>query len=212
MTEPSATAEKPLVIAIDGPVGSGKSTIAKALGEQLGLAVLETGAMYRAIAAAALRRGIEPGPERVDDLVALAGTLTVDDAGITVDGEDLSDELRSPEVNQAVSAVASEPKVRAQLVERQRKWARDHDGGIVEGRDIGTVVFPDATLKVFLTASEEERARRRNDDEDAATVARRDHLDSTRAASPLSAADDALVIDGTDLSVEEIVSRIVSHL
>ena len=201
------------VIAIDGPVGSGKSTIAKALGEHLGLPVLETGAMYRAVAAAALRRGIEPGPETADELADLARGVSID-AGqrVLVHGEDVTAELRSPAVNRAVSAVASDAGVRAEMVERQRAWAEEHGGGVVEGRDIGTVVFPDADVKVFLTASEQERARRRNADEDAADLARRDRLDSTRAASPLTTAPDAVVIDSTERTVEEIVQEIVSHL
>ena len=201
------------VIAIDGPVGSGKSTIAKALGERLGLPVLETGAMYRAVAAAALRRGIEPGPETVDALVEVARGVTIDaDQRMLVHGEDVSAELRTPEVNRSVSAVSSEAAVRDELVGRQRAWADEHGGGVVEGRDIGTVVFPDADLKVFLTASEEERARRRNADEDAADLARRDRLDSTRSASPLKAAPDAVVIDSTGLSVDEVLEQIVGRL
>jgi cytidylate kinase len=201
------------VIAIDGPVGSGKSTIAKAVAERLGLPVLETGAMYRAVAAAALRRGIEPGPDTSEKLVELARGVTID-AGqhVHVHGEDMTAEMRSAAVNRAVSVVASDPAVREEMVERQRKWAETHGGGVVEGRDIGTVVFPHAELKVFLTASPEERARRRGADEDAADLARRDHLDSTRSASPLTTASDAVVIDTTDLGVEEVVEDIVSRL
>ena len=203
----------PVIIAIDGPVGSGKSTIAAAVAERLGLSVLETGSMYRAVAAAALRRQIEPGPDTADELVRLAAGLTVDESErLHVDGVDVTGELRNPAVNRAVSAVAAEASVRAELVRRQREWAAEQGGGVVEGRDIGTVVFPDATLKVFLTASEQERARRRNADEDAADLARRDRLDSTRAASPLAAAEDALVIDSTDRSVEDIVDEILRHL
>ena len=201
------------VIAIDGPVGSGKSTIAKALAERLALRVLETGAMYRAVAAAALRRGIEPGPETTDELVELARGVTIDARDrVLVHGEDVTGELRTSAVNRAVSAVASDAAVREEMVGRQREWAEAHGGGVVEGRDIGTVVFPDAELKVFLTASPEERARRRNADEDPADLARRDHLDSTRAASPLTTAPDAVVIDTTGMSVEEVVEEIVSRL
>lgn len=184
------------VIAIDGPVGSGKSTVAKAVAERLGLEVLETGAMYRAVAAIALRKGIEPGPE----LAALAVNLDVEAFDPA--------ELRTREVNRMVSTVAAEPAVRAALVPRQREWIEARGGGVAEGRDIGTVVFPDADVKVFLTASIEERARRRGD-EAPEGVARRDHLDSTRTASPLVAATDAVVIDTTGMSVEEIVERIV---
>jgi cytidylate kinase len=188
------------VIAIDGPVGSGKSTVAKAVAERLGLDVLETGAMYRIVAAAALRNGVEPGPETADELARLAAD---------VDLEADTDELRTPAVNRAVSAVAAQPEVRAALVERQREWAEAHGGGVVEGRDIGTVVFPDASVKVFLTASEEERARRRGKDENADDIARRDRLDATRETSPLVAADDAVVIDSTGRSIEDIVEEIV---
>ncbi len=187
------------VIAIDGPVGSGKSTVARAVADRLGLAVLETGAMYRAVAALALRDGIPPGP-------ALAACA----AEVDVDAFDPA-ELRTPAVNRAVSAVAAEPAVRAALVPRQRAWIEARGGGVAEGRDMGTVVFPDADLKIFLTATAGERARRRGD-EDPAGVARRDHLDATRAASPLVAAEDAVVIDTTGLSVEEIVVRIVGLL
>jgi len=196
------------VIAIDGPVGSGKSTVARAVGERLGLPVLETGAMYRAVAVAALRRGIPPDDPKVA-AVAREVAVEVGDE-VRVDGEDVSAEMRTPAVNRAVSAVAAHPDVRAALVSQQRAWAEAHGGGVVEGRDIGTVVFPDATVKVFLTASEKERARRRGADEEAGDLARRDRLDSTRAASPLVAAPDALVIDSTGLSVDDIVEQIVA--
>jgi cytidylate kinase len=201
------------VIAIDGPVGSGKSTVARALGERLGLDVLETGAMYRAVAVAALGRGIEPGPETAEELAELVGELRIEvGARVLVDGEDVTDRIRTPEVNEAVSAVSADPRVRERMVEHQRRWVADHGGGVVEGRDIGTVVFPGATLKVFLTASDEERARRRGGDEDAAAVARRDRLDSTRAASPLAAAADALVIDSTGRDVDDVVEQILRQL
>ncbi len=201
------------VIAIDGPVGSGKSTVARALGRRLGLDVLETGAMYRAVAVMALRRGIQPGPETAEQLADLVGELTIEvGERVVVNGEDVTAEVRSPEVNRAVSAVAAEPTVRARMVQHQRQWVEDHGGGVVEGRDIGTVVLPGATVKVFLTASEEERARRRGGDEDAAAVARRDELDSTRAASPLAAAADALVIDSTGRDVDDVVEEIVRRL
>jgi len=192
------------VIAIDGPVGSGKSTVARAVAQRLGLEVLETGAMYRAVAAAALRLGIEPGPDTAGELAGLARQIDPDAA--------TEADLRSPEVNRAVSTVAAQLAVRAELVALQRQWAEDRGGGVVEGRDIATVVFPDATLKVFLTASEEERARRRGGDETAAGIARRDRLDSSRSASPLVVADDALVIDSTGLSAEEVADEIVAAL
>lgn len=192
------------MIAIDGPVGSGKSTIAKALGERLGLPVLESGAMYRALTAVALSQGLSPGPESAEGLVRLANI---------VDMESLDPaSLRTPAVNRAVSEVSAQADVRAALVTRQRSWVEARGGAVVEGRDIGTVVFPDAELKVFLTASAEERARRRGADEDPADLARRDHLDSTRAASPLVAAEDAVVIDTSDRSVDQIVDEIIGLL
>jgi len=200
------------VVAIDGPVGSGKSTVAKAVAARLGLAHLETGAMYRAVAVAVLRRGVEP---TADDPalaeVARAVRMEVGDR-LVVDGEDVTEELRRPEVGQAVSVVAADAGVRAEMVRRQREWVATRGGAVVEGRDIGSVVFPDATLRVFLTASDEERARRRGGDETAADVARRDRIDSSRAASPLVVADGAVVIDTTERSVDDIVDEILGRL
>lgn len=198
------------VVAIDGPVGSGKTTVARAVAERLGLPMLESGSMYRAVAASALAKGIVPGTAPPGDLVAIAAGA---DADADADVDAWSPEaLRTPEVNRAVSAVAAVPGVRTLLVERQREWVARRGGAVVEGRDIGTVVFPAAEVKVFLTASADERARRRGADESADNLARRDHLDSTRAASPLVAADDAVVIDTTGRSVEDIVDEIVALL
>ena len=203
------------VIAIDGPAGSGKSTVAKAVASQLGLDYLDTGAMYRAVAFAAIRRGIDPeDAQRVADL-ARHIDLEVGDA-VKVDGADATIEIRSPEVTRAVSVVATNPAVRAELVARQREWAAEHGGGVVEGRDIGTVVFPDADVKVYLTADDTERASRRSKemldlhyDQVAADIARRDHTDSTRAASPLSVAPDAVVLDTTGLGVDAVVATVL---
>jgi cytidylate kinase len=192
------------VIAIDGPVGSGKSSVAQALGRRLGLQVLESGAMYRALTAVALSLGVDPDSASADALVRLAQVVDMESLDPAA--------LRTPAVNRAVSTVAAQADVRAALVNRQRAWVEARGGGVVEGRDIGTVVFPDAELKVFLTASPEERARRRGGDEDAADVLRRDHLDSTRSASPLVAADDAHVIDSTGRTVDEVVDEIVGLL
>jgi len=201
------------VVAIDGPVGSGKSTVARAVAERLGVGHLDTGAMYRSVALAALRRGIDPEVAGAGDLAKLAAEVTLEvGERVIVDGDDVTDELRSPEVGRVVSSVAAEPDVRAELVRRQREWAKTRGGGVVEGRDIGSVVFPDAQLKVFLTASDEERAKRRSADEDADALARRDRLDSTRSASPLTQAEGALVIDTTELPVDEIVDEIVGRL
>ena len=201
------------LVAIDGPVGSGKSTVSKTVAKRLGLDHLDTGAMYRSVALAVLRRGIDPEVATPDALARVAAEAAIDVGDrVVLDGDDVTDQLRSPEVGRAVSTVAACPEVRAELVCRQREWARRHGGGVVEGRDIGSVVFPDADLKVFLTASDEERARRRKSDEDAEALARRDRLDSTRASSPLTVADGAVVIDSTDRSVEEVVDEIVTRL
>ena len=203
------------VIAIDGPAGSGKSTVAKAVASRLGLDYLDTGAMYRAVAFAAIRRGIDPDDaERVAEL-ARQIDLEVGES-VKVDGADATIEIRSPEVTRAVSVVAANPAVRAELVARQREWATVHDGGVVEGRDIGTVVFPGADVKVYLTADDTERASRRSKemldlqyDKVAADIARRDHADSTRAASPLSVAPDAVVLDTTGLGVDAVVATVL---
>ena len=195
------------IIAIDGPAGSGKSTISQALGEALGLATLDTGASYRAVTAAALRSGIDPSDLEAVAALARGARLEID-GGVSLDGIELSAEIRSDEVNHAVSLVAANQAVRAVLVEWQRAWVASHGGGIVEGRDIGSVVFPDATVKLFLTASPDERARRRAE-EGAASVERRDRLDSTRAASPLILAEDAVAIDTTELRVEEVVDLVL---
>jgi cytidylate kinase len=202
------------VIAIDGPAGSGKSTIGRAVAARLGLEYLDTGAMYRSVAFAALGRGIDPADHEA--VAALAPTLLiVIGERVTVDGEDATAAIRGPEVTRAVSAVAANPEVRAELVRRQRAWAAERGGGVMEGRDIGTVVFPDAELKVYLTADESERLRRRAveaGEEVARDIARRDAADSTRAASPLQAAEDALVIDTTGRAIDEIVEEVLSKL
>ncbi|PZS21831.1 MAG: (d)CMP kinase [Acidimicrobiales bacterium] len=203
------------VIAVDGLAGSGKSTVAGVLADRLGLERLDTGAMYRAITFAALRDGIDPddGPA----LTELARRVTIEvEAQVLVDGQDATVAIRGPEVTGAVSAVSSHPGVRAGLVVRQRAWVAVRGGGVVEGRDIGTVVFPDARLKVFLTADCDERARRRAL-EGAGTgsseeLSRRDHLDSSRQASPLAVAEGALAIDTTGRSVEDVVAEILERL
>ena len=208
------TSEQITVIAIDGPAGSGKSTIAKLLAKRLGLEYLDTGAMYRSVAFAVLRDGVDPSD--AEAVTTLAAKTAIEVAGsVTIDGEDATDAIRGPEVSGIVSVVSAHPDVRAELVQRQQDWAAAHGGGVVEGRDIGTVVFPDATLKVFLTASEEERVRRRtvqSGEEVAAHVTKRDELDSKRAVSPLVAADDALVIDTTGRSIDDIVEEVLSKL
>ena len=202
------------VVAIDGPVGSGKSTVAKAVAGRLGLPYMESGAMYRVVALAAVRRGIDPDAEGTAGEVARIAAEVDMEVGerILLDGADVTGDLRSPEVGRAVSAVAAMAEVRTELVRRQRQWVEEHGGGVVEGRDIGSVVFPDADLKVFLTASTEERARRRESDETPDDLARRDLLDSTRAVSPLIVAQGAVVIDTTGRPADEVVDEIVGML
>jgi CMP/dCMP kinase len=208
------------VIAIDGPAGAGKSTVARALATRLGLEYLDTGAQYRAVTFAALQRGIDPDDvERVARL-ARDMDLEVSDRGVFVDGTDATVEIRGPEVTRAVSIVAANPGVRAELRRRQQAWAAERGGGVIEGRDIGSVVFPDAPLKLYLTASPEVRAGRRHREvldlayeEVAASIAERDARDQGREDSPLVADVDAVVIDTSNRSVEEIVDDIIEgHL
>jgi cytidylate kinase len=184
--------------------------VSRAVAAHLGIERLDTGAMYRAVAAWALRQGVAPDDQGA---VAQLAADAVIDVGVrvSIDAVDVTDVIRSPEVGRAVSLVAANAGVREQLVQRQRAWATEHGGGVVEGRDIGTVVFPDATLKVYLTASPEERARRRHD-ESAAGVARRDRLDSTRAVSPLMEAPDAHRLDTTGRDVQDVIQEVLSWL
>jgi cytidylate kinase len=200
-----------LVIAIDGPAGSGKSTVARAVAALLGWSFLDTGAMYRAVTCEALARGVDVTDDAA--LAAIADSVTLTTLPrVTVNGRDVEDEIRSDAVNVAVSVVAANPAVRASMVERQRELAAAQPlGTVVEGRDITTVVFPHAPVKIFLTASLEERARRRGDEgED--SVSRRDEADSTRVASPLRQADDALVLDTTGRDVDDVAREIVQWL
>lgn len=199
------------LLAIDGPAGSGKSTVSRALAERLGVPRLDTGAMYRAVAWAVLDRAIDPADAEAVAGVARAASIDAGPGAVTIDAAEVTAAIRSPEVSRAVSAVAANPAVRAALVERQRAWEAGHGGGVVEGRDIGTVVFPGADVKVYLTASAEERARRRSDEAPDA-VARRDRIDSTRAASPLARADDAHLLDTTGRRVDSVVEEILSWL
>jgi len=206
------------VIAIDGPAGSGKSTVARALAKRLGMDYLDTGAMYRAVAFAALRRGIDP--EDADLVARLADQLELDVSDqVTVDGVDATIEIRGPEVTRAVSTVAANPAVRKELNRRQHEWAEARRGGVIEGRDIGSVVFPDAAVKVYLTASDAERAARRskevldmNYDEVAADIARRDHIDSNRPTDPLTVADGAIVVDTTATPIDSVVEQVLALL
>ena len=206
------------VIAIDGPAGAGKSTIAKALAERLGLQYLDTGAMYRAITFAAVQRGID-----VDDRTAVAALarevpLDIGRVTVVVDGIDATTAIRRPDITAAVSSVASNSEVRAELRARQRAWADARGGGVIEGRDIGSVVFPDADLKLYLTASPRVRAERRvaeaggDVDEIERAIAVRDRSDSSRADSPLKEADNSVTVDTTGLTITEVLDRIVELL
>ena len=200
-----------IVIAIDGPAGAGTSTVSKALADALGIERLDTGAMYRAVAAAAIEGACSL--EDVESLVVLARSLgEVSSTSAMVGDIDVIDHLRSDRVNVAVSKVAATAEVRAVLVAHQRKWVADRGGsGVVEGRDIASVVFPDATVKVYLTASVEERARRRAE-EGVDGVTRRDTVDSTRAASPLTVADGSVILDTTGRTIDDVTSEILSWL
>lgn len=211
----AAPDDQPMVIAIDGPAGSGKSTVGRRLAAELGLEYLDTGAMYRGVTFAALRRGIDPADGEVVARLALQVELDLADGSIVVDGVDATIEIRGPEVTRAVSLVASNADVRAEMVRRQRQWAVDRRGGVLEGRDIGSVVFPDATLKVYLTASPEIRASRRSKEVTdlsyetvAADIARRDALDQGREHSPLAVADGAVTVDTSERSIDSIVGEL----
>jgi cytidylate kinase len=206
------------VIAIDGPAGAGKSTIARALAARLGLEYLDTGAMYRGVTFAALHGNVS-----LDDTDAVAELsrrvdLDVGEAGVFVDGVDATAAIRTAEVTGAVSKVAANSGVRTEMRARQQQWAAERGGGVIEGRDIGSVVFPDAELKLYLTASPRTRAERRvgeaggDVDEIERAIAARDHYDSTRADSPLTEAAGSTLVDTTGLSVEEVLQHIVRLL
>lgn len=208
------------IIAIDGPAGSGKSTVGRRMAEALDLDYLDTGAMYRAVTYAVLAQGIDPADHR--PVAAVAREISIDldvDGTVVVDGKNVTGIIRGPDVSAVVSIVAANQDVRAELVARQREWARKRGGGVLEGRDIGTVVFPDASLKVYLTASTQARAARRARDENttdeqavAADLSRRDMLDSQRRHDPLKQAEGALVLDTSDLTIDEVVARLIEEL
>jgi len=206
------------IVAIDGPAGAGKSTIAQALALALEIPYLDTGAMYRMVTYAALRDGIDLQDENaVADVARRMNTVMSADR-FFVDEIDVTDIIRGAQVTEAVSIVAALSEVRNELRAAQRAWVENAGGGVVEGRDIGTVVFPDATLKVFLTASPAIRAQRRVSQSGGDVLAieeqirKRDHLDSTRADSPLRESKDSLFIDTTDLSIEKVVQQIASSV
>jgi cytidylate kinase len=212
--------EDVLVIAIDGPAGAGKSTVGRALAARLGLRYLDTGAMYRAMTYAVQQRGIPEGD--LAEVAAVAPSVRIDldpDSGtVLVDGVDATREIRSREVTDAVSQIAANPAVRSELVDRQRAWVAGRGGAVVEGRDIGSVVFPDAPLKLFVTASPRTRAERRvaeiggDVDEVEASIIERDRKDSTRDHSPLTELDEAITVDTTGMAIDEVVDHIVALL
>lgn len=209
--------ERKLLIAIDGPAGSGKSTVARAVAARLGLPYIDTGSMYRALTLKALRRGVPLDDGSALGALAEATEIALAGDAVSLDGEDVTSDVRGEAVDAAVSEVSARREVRRRMVAQQRGLA----GGraVMAGRDIGTVVLPEATLKVFLTAAPEERARRRlleREVHEAVTVedmlreiSERDRTDSEREASPLAAAADAVVIDSTGRTIEEIVEEIV---
>jgi cytidylate kinase len=210
---------KRLTVAIDGPAGAGKSTVARRVADELGLLYVDTGAMYRAITWKALQSGIDLSDEQVVADIAREAEIVLDPPEVLVDGVRVTEAIRSPEVTEHVSKVAGMAEVRRVLVEKQRQMAKD--GGVVmDGRDIGTHVMPDADVKVFLTASIEERVRRRHlemirrgysSDPDRLyqEIKRRDEMDENRSHSPLKPAADAVMLDTTGRSIDEVVSMIL---
>jgi cytidylate kinase len=207
-----------VVIAIDGPGGVGKSTVARAVADVLALPYLDTGATYRAATLAVLRAGVEPGDE--DAILEVIGGVGYEDRTILLDGDDVAADVRSPDVTATVSEVSAHPRVRHQIVDLQRRWVEQHGGSaVVEGRDIGTVVFPDATVKVFLTARPGIRAARRAGDAEAAgssiqaiadALRARDEADASRATSPMRPADDAHIIDTSDATIGDVIDAVVA--
>ena len=202
------------VIAIDGPAGAGKSTIARRLAERAGLDYLDTGAMYRAITYKVIRDGVDPGNTDEVGAAARDAVIEMDGVSVLVDGVDATTAIRSPEVTSTVSIVAANSAVRDALRAQQRKWVSEHNGGVLEGRDIGTVVFPDASLKIFLTASAAVRAARRvleiggDVAEVERQIAKRDEIDSTRSDSPLRHTEDYLFLDTSEIDVDSVVDHL----
>lgn len=205
------------MIAIDGPAGAGKSTVAKLVAEATGLPYLDTGAMYRCVALQSVRTNVDSSD--MEAVAALAESIEIRVEGLQcwLNGVDVSQEIRTSDIASIVSVIAAHSPVRTVMRTQQQRWIQTHGGGVVEGRDIGTVVFPDADVKIFLTASPYERASRRvgqsggDLEEIAQNIAERDRIDSERVDSPLRAADDAIIVDSTGLEIDEVVAEIVGH-
>ena len=204
------------VIAIDGPAGAGKSTIARAVAQRLGVQYLDTGAMYRAVTVEATRLGLPLADDAALTALAVDAVIDIGLDIVRINGHDVTTAIRTKETSQLVSIVATLSGVRAELRRRQQAWVDERNGGVVEGRDIATVVFPESLLKVYLTASPMVRAQRRvaqiggEVDTIAREIASRDEVDSTRADSPLHAASDSVIVDTSDRSIEDVVEEIVS--
>lgn len=203
------------VIAIDGPAGAGKSTVAKHVAAKTGLPYLDTGAMYRCVAHAIQSRSIDLNDADAVGNVARSVRIDINGDKATLDGVDVSAAIRSTEINAIVSVIAAHSPVRDAMRQQQREWVAAHGGGVVEGRDIGTVVFPGANLKIFLTASPLVRAKRRVEQSGgdlelvAAAIAERDHIDSSREDSPLRPSDDSHLVDSSNKQVLDVVAEIV---
>jgi cytidylate kinase len=209
-----------MIIAIDGPSGAGKGTVARAIAAALGCRHVDSGAMYRAVGWKALHSGVPLEDEAALTQLAERARIDVEADRVSIDGDEVTRAIRTPEVDRAAAAVARLPRVRSVLVARQRAM-HDHGDLVMEGRDIGTVVFPNADVKIYLDAAPEERARRRAQDpahtdvpaavsEVATLLTERDRMDSTRAASPLYAAPDAVVVDTTGQSVQDVVNAVLA--
>jgi cytidylate kinase len=202
-------------VAIDGPAGAGKSTVARLVADEISVPYLDTGAMYRCVALAVLRQKISQSDESAVATIANTIKITLDGDAVYLDGVDVSSEIRTSEVGAVVSVIAAMSPVRDAMRNQQQKWIAAHHGGVVEGRDIGTVVLPHADVKIFLTASAQERAQRRVQQNGgdlfqvAKEIEERDHLDSTRLDSPLLPASDAIHVDTTGKSIAEVVLAIV---
>jgi CMP/dCMP kinase len=204
------------IVAIDGPAGVGKSSVSREVARRLGVPYLDTGAMYRAVTYAVIHSGVDPGDGDGATKAAEAAEIVVDEQCVTIDGKDATSLIRGADVTKLVSKVSAHPGVRSELRTRQRSWMSERAAGVMEGRDIGSVILPDADVKIFLTARPEVRAQRRHGElsgaelaEVATDLARRDEADANRAVSPMRPADDAVVLDTSDLTLDEVIEKIL---